>query len=597
MNRRNFLREGFITTLGAALIPSALLSLAGCRKTLLDTEPYGAVSSSTMWTTDNLTTLGVSGVYEVLRSGGVCGNFLYQMDMYGFCTQNRDASSFMMGTVTTSDDLFSSNWQNLYEGIHRANDAITNIPLKSPTEDSKKLRFLAECKFLRALYYFNLNRLYKGVPIYLEPITDDQAIKERSSEQEVWKVIIDDLTDCINEVNLPLKYTKGAGDFGRVTKGAAYALRGKAYLYQQKWADAATDFGKVKDAGFSLFSDYKTLFSESNEQCDEMIFTVQNLALSGYGSDTQFKCGTRSSFGSCWNTFLPTPRLVDLYENKDGSPFDWDSVLPGYNNMQPKEREVFFFRNGLSTSEISAAKSRGLDMSKYLSAGNEERLQQAYDNRDPRLDANIILPYASYVGVLGGVDHKVYSRWPYRQEAAPTNDLRTDTQSNFFYLFRKYVYEGAASIPARDQCPTDLPILRYADVLLMWAEALNEQGANGFQEAINKVNEVRSRVGMPLLQNTDSAKPTYTANQSTLRKRIQDERRREFPNEGVNVFDEMRWKTLKEEVFDNNGGIQQVWGANTADYSWKGDYLYNWAIPQTEIERNTNLKQNSGWIG
>ena len=597
MNRRKFLRDGFITGMGTVFIPSALLSLAGCRKNLLDTSPYGAISSSSMWSTDNLTNLGVNGVYEVLRSGGVCGNFLYQMDVYGFSTQGRDPAALMTGTITTSDGLFSSNWQNLYEGIHRANDAITNIPAKSPTEAGKKARYVAECKFLRALFYFNLNRLYKGVPIYLEPVADEDAVKGRNTEEEVWKVVIDDLTDCINESNLPEKYSKGDTNYGRVTKGAAYGLRGKAYLYQEMWSEAVDDFAKVKDAGYSLFPDYKALFTEANEQCDEMIFSVQNMALAGYGSDTQFKCGTRSSFGSCWNTYLPSPRLVDLYENTDGSAFNWDSIIPGYSTMAPKEREVFFLRDGLTDSEITAAASRGLDMSKYLPNGNEARVKSAYTNRDPRLGMNVIVPYSSYIGVIGGADHTVFSRWPYRQEAEPTNDLRTDTQSNFFYLYRKFVYEGASSIPARDRCPTDFPIIRYADILLMWAEALNEQGGGGFQDAMDKVNEVRGRVNMPPLQTSDSSAPTYVANQISLREKIRDERRREFPNEGINVFDEMRWHTWKKMVFDNNGGIQQVWGANTADYSWKGDYIYNWAIPQTEIERNAALKQNTGWLG
>lgn len=325
-----------------------------------------------------------------------------------------------------------------------------------------------------------------------------------------------------------------------------------------------------------------------------MIFSIQNIGVTGFGSTTQFYCGTRSSFGSCWNTYHVSPNLVDLYENADGSKFNWDAVIPGYSSLTVAEREVYFLRNNLTAAEIAAATTRGAKMSLYLPAGNEARIVQAYANRDPRLAANVITPYATYVGVFSGANAVVTSRWPYRSEAATNGDLRTDTQSLFYYLYRKYVYEGNAETPGRDFGPTDFVLIRYADVLLMWAEALNEQGLT--TEAIAKVNEVRARAGVALLQNTDAALPTYVSSQIDLRERIRNERRVEFPNEGINFFDEMRWKSWKDKVFYAGNGVKQAWGKVVYAYSFKGDYLYNWAIPAVEIERNPNLKQNTGWI-
>jgi hypothetical protein len=127
----------------------------------------------------------------------------------------------------------------------------------------------------------------------------------------------------------------------------------------------------------------------------------------------------------------------------------------------------------------------------------------------------------------------------------------------------------------------------------MWAEALVE--LNNLPEAILKVNEVRARAGMPALQQTDPTKGTYVSNQSNLRDRVRDERRVEFPNEGINYFDELRWNTWKNTVFQAGNGSKQVWGANVNTYTYGGDYLNAWAIPQVEIERNPNLKQNPGW--
>ncbi|HEU4609023.1 MAG TPA: RagB/SusD family nutrient uptake outer membrane protein, partial [Chitinophagaceae bacterium] len=113
--------------------------------------------------------------------------------------------------------------------------------------------------------------------------------------------------------------------------------------------------------------------------------------------------------------------------------------------------------------------------------------------------------------------------------------------------------------------------------------------------AISKVNEVRERVGMPDLQQADNSLGTYVSGQDDMRERIRNERRAEFPNEGIDYFDELRWKTLESTVFKAGNGIQQMWGQNTTPYSWPGDFLYAWPIPQAEMERNPNLTQNPGW--
>ena len=575
-----------------------IFALSSCKKNLLDTTPYSQLSTESMWTSDNLTDLGVNGIYSALRlgiqTGGESNLEIYQYDRLGLTGQYRNSDGLMAGTATPSNGIFASNWQNLYEGIIRANDAIKNIPLKSPSDDTKKARLVAEAKFLRAYFYFRLNQLYKGVPIYLEPTKYDAFTKPRSSEQDVWNQVIHDLTDCINEPAFPNKYTKGNANFGRATKGAAYALRGKVYMYTKDWTKAVNDFASVKSLGFGLFPNYTQLFKEANEQSDEMIFSIQNISVDGLGSTTQWYCGTRSSFGSCWNDFYVSPNLVDLYENANGSKFNWDDYIPGYSSMSPVARQVYFLRDNLTTAEYNAAAARGADMTKYLSTGNEARIKAVYQNRDPRLAANVITPYSTYNGVLGAANSLVTSRFPYRTENAPTLDLRTDQQTFFYYLYRKFVYEGNSELLNRGYGPIDMPLIRYADVLLMWAEALNE--LTDVPGAISKVNEVRTRAGMPLLQQNDPLLGTYVTGQVDLRERIRNERRVEFPNEGIDYFDELRWKTLQSTVFKPGNGVQQVWGQNTITYTWPGDYLYAWPIPQSEREKNTNLTQNPGWL-
>ncbi|MDF9831145.1 RagB/SusD family nutrient uptake outer membrane protein [Parabacteroides sp. PF5-6] len=570
-----------------------MLSLATACTDILDTAPYNRPASSTMWGTENLTDMGVAGIYSNLRGWGYAGDGagygLYALDQWGVTSQRRDNEPFMNGTATTSQGLFSNFWKKAYEGIHRANDAIKNIPEVSPVSAEKKGRLVAEAKFLRALHYYKLNELFKGVPVYLEPITPDECTLGQSSENEVWEQIAKDLTDCINEPNFPNIDLKE----GRATKGAAYALRGKVYMHQQKWDQAAADFAKVGECGYALFQDgYKELFTEANERCEEMIFSVQHIGDAGFGGNSQFYCGTRSSFGSCWNTFLVAPSFVDMYEYADGKAFNWDDIIPGFNAMDPKAREVYFLRNieGASATVTDAVQKR-LDAlgdaakAVYLPAGNEERIKKAYENRDPRLAASVITPYSTYLGIFGTNEILTTSTWPMADQAG--GDLWTDSRTQFHYLHRKFVYEGNNPIPARDRCPTDEPMIRYADVLLLWAEALVEQGK--LTEAAEKVNMVRGRasVGMPPVQ--------YTG-QDDLREKVRHERRIEFVNEGINFFDEMRWKTLKETKFKAGNGITQVWGAVVSPYTWQGDYKYTWPIPAKEVEMNPNLTPTPGWI-
>jgi starch-binding outer membrane protein, SusD/RagB family len=588
-----------------AIIATPLFFIA-CKKTLLDTTPNNQVSSTTAWTTDNLTDLGVTGVYSALRGGGSgSGNLLYElysMDRYAFTGQDYYNDELTNATATPGSGLFNTAWQTLYEGISRANDAIYNIPLKSPSPDDKKARYIAECKFLRAYFYFRLNQLWNGVPVYLEPTAYDKFDHPAMSRDSVWGVIINDLTAAINEPNLPSFYAKGNASWGRVTKGAAYALRGEVYMYQKNWTAAIADFQQVQAAGYSLYTgagalSYKMLFKTANEQSPEMIFSMQNMDLAGYGGTSEFYCGTRSSYGSCWDWYGASPDLVDLYQNADGSKFNWDDVIPGYNEMTPAAREVFFIRDNATQAELNAAAARGADISKYLPVGNEARVAHAYSNRDPRLSQSIITPYSTYLGApIGTSADLTYTwRWPYRNMNPPTEDIKNDKTNYALYWYRKFVYEGSSEGSKRDQVPTDYPIIRYADVVLRWAEALNES-VGVTQEGIDLVNSVRSRAGAALLQMTDATLPTFVANQSDFRERIRNERRVEFPNEGVNYFDELRWGTWKEKKFYPGNGCKEVWGTVLSPYVLGGDNFLTWPAPTSVVQITNGLvPKTPGW--
>ena len=602
-----------------AFVSLLILGVTACRKDLLETTPYNAVSSNSIWTSSNLATLAVNGIYNALlhSSGEDFQNSVSQGNYLGLDAHTLSAldptvsprnnwsstHTLLNGNASSSDKIFSRAWQQLYEGISRANDVIDHIESVSDMAPELRAQYKAEAKFLRAYFYYRLNCYFRGVPLYLESTPVNEFTKLRSSEAEVWKAVIDDLTDVINEPEIPGRYNAGDPNYGRATKGAAYALRGKTYLWMKEYAYAENDFKKVGDLGFSLFQgEYKQLFKEKNEQCSEMVFSIQCFEKDTYGNQMSFKYGSRVTSGSGWNDFYGDADFIDTYETVDGKPFKWDDYIPGYSKMTPVARSVYFLRDGLNSGNgnfgsgnYKSLKSKmvdyGADFSKYLDQGNEARIKAVYENRDPRLMQTYITPYSEYLGSPDGVEYVYTLRWPFVQnDISDPFDLRSDSSKYFYYLVRKFVSEGNELL-YREYSPIDVPIIRYADVLLSLAEALNEQGKT--DDAIPYVNMVRKRAGVALL---NSNSYTMVAGQDDLRERIRREKRWELACEGTLYFDELRWDTWYDSKLFEGAGLKQCWGETSVSWTRNGEYYTKWPIPATERQLNTELTQNEGWI-
>ncbi len=628
-----------INILTAVLV---LSGFAACTD-ILETAPHHQISQGSMWTSESNVDMGVIGVYSSLKNPvdgqGMISEDVktghYGYEAFGMTGQAQGPMDQLFASgVTPGNGRFGFTLKLCFDGVHRANDAIAHIPA-APINDTKKGRLLAECKFLRAFFYSRLNELFGsngvGVPLYTEPVDNPNCNKGQSSEAEVWTQIIQDLTDAINEPNLPNNYISkdGKGE-GRVTKGAAYTLRGRAYLMSKEYDKAAADFAKVAECGYKLFPNYQALFKQANENCEEMIFSVQYVDTEvNYGIPLQkhygaHQSGSKDSRG-CWTTLQPTPAAVDLYEvivdANTVKPFAWEDFLPGWNEVSAvhtKNRRVYFIRdkfvNGepihttvtnVINTELNAVAADYRTY--YLPEGNEARLKAAYNNRDPRLACCVVTPYTNFKGVnsnsSAAADYTF--RWPvtaryYSDEVGAERNLNpslpkeylnsgcTSAQAQFKYMYRKFVGEGL-EFNYRMYSPLDEPIFRYADVLLMWAEALVEQ--NKLSDAMAKVKQVRDRAGIPTMSSS-------FANQTTARNYVRDEHRREFLGEGKNFFDEMRWKTLKDTKY-SQGTPKLIWGGTEAIgnpvYQWPGDFFYTWPVPRGEVEMNPNLAKTPGW--
>ncbi|HZH71897.1 MAG TPA: RagB/SusD family nutrient uptake outer membrane protein [Mariniphaga sp.] len=592
--------------------------LTGCSEGFLDTSPYDKITTSNMWTTEESADKGINGIFNVFRNNNVSNTTgglleIALMEGSGFTSQfykNNFTYKFLTGDVTPDYQIIENTWRRHYEGIHRSNDAIANLD-KAPLSEEKYNRLLSEATFMRAYFYFRLNRIYQGVPIYDVPISNEEAIKSQSSAEDVWDFCIDDLTFCIENPHFPDANVSGEL-YGRPSKATALALRGMIYIWRKDYEKAIADLSQVENLGHNLFmGEYGDLFTRNNEQNPEFIFTIQFDSEAGYGDNLQKIIGGRDHYDG-WTELQPAPDFVDYYQNKDGSNFSWEEIFNDWGTLSYNEREVFFLRDSLQTSSIpekksayESAKTRiGVDVidKYYLNIGNEDRIMQAYSNRDPRLNQSVITPYDTldaYSPYYNNAEMQYAKvlRWPMIIRGADGGDMWSDKRGTLFYMYEKYNVTRKGELIDRQHYDIDYPLIRISDVLLLQAEAHAELG--NIDDAISIVNRIRSRAYMPELTNGGTG-PNAVQGQQDMIERVRYERRVEFCLEGVNYYDEVRWGMENYKEMKFNGGIdagrKSAWGDPSTEMWYWADRIWPWPVPTREVQMNENLIKTPGWL-
>jgi hypothetical protein len=222
-------------------------------------------------------------------------------------------------TFTSSSLSFNDIWESNFKGIARANQALYYLPQFTNISDGQRARYIAEVKFLRAYYYWNLVRCFGGVPKVNKNIETQEDIANanvRASAEEIYSFIRQDLIDAMSV--LPSSY--GADDLGRPTRGAAMGLMAKVALYQEDWAIAKNTSNQLITSGtYALVSDYSSIWKESGEFNSESLWEVNgkgtdpNKGLTGYFVVQ----APRGAGGLGWGFNTPSQRLVDAYEVGD----------------------------------------------------------------------------------------------------------------------------------------------------------------------------------------------------------------------------------------------------------------------------------------
>ncbi|HYX06444.1 MAG TPA: RagB/SusD family nutrient uptake outer membrane protein, partial [Bacteroidales bacterium] len=425
------------------------------------------------------------------------------------------------GDFQTLPVSFQDNrvWRAYYIGVFRANQVLEHVPGIKMDSNLKK-RLLAETHFLRGIFYFNLLKMYHNIPLVLHTSSDPSKFDvPQTSPDSVWMQIDKDFQAAIPD--LPLKYS--GDNVGRATKGAAEAYLGKSYLFQKKYQAAATEFKKVIDSGvYGLVANDRDNFDKKGENNKESIFEVQF-------SSTLGGSGTANGNG-IWGTPQPNWGENNLRGNTYApSGFGWADIEPTHT----LENEF------LQDSTING-------------------------NVDPRLPASLFYYYPG---------ETVYGV-PYKQ--AYPNSYKTAI------FWRKYERDTPGGNESDVKNGIDNRLMRYADVLLMYAECLNDMGQTN--SAYKYIDMVRSRANLPKLANT---KPNMT--QSQMMTQIAHTRFLEFCGEEHRYDDILRWGWLKDP--------QKLKWLQQRDPEFNGykpghEYL---PIPQSALDANPKLHQNPGY--
>lgn len=407
------------------------LSLGSCDEDSLEFYPEDKITSAIFPKTEEDIKLLLNGVYALLRE-----NSIYDQGLFGFGILdgatpnafnwgNTPIAKAGNGQLATSDvQVVTFRWTRSYAIIFRANNLLKSIDEVELSEDIKS-RYIGEGHFLRGLAYSILADSYGGVPIVHTGMSTEEARQiGRASLDETWAQVIGDYDIAIEKLDAE------APEVGRATKGAALAMKMRAYLYQNKYEEVLEVVDEIEKLNkYALFPSYEGLFNAENENNSEVIFDVQYISgENSQGSLHDQYCGTGTGSWTRGSRYVPTDDLVNAYEMIDGSD-------PDPNNP--------------------------------------------YVGKDPRLEFTIVIPgsyilghqFPNYIYPGGAFNH-------------PGNRLKHLSS-------RKYRIGSEAALPPSGQSYLNNIIIRYADVILAKAEALIETDGN-IDQAIALINQIRT---------------------------------------------------------------------------------------------------------
>lgn len=524
-----------------------LSCFTACDNEFLDRQPIDFLSPENFSNERDIRE-AVNGIYRA-------HNDLYEPIYLDFIIDNGYYVEYQLlwsRTFNNETNQIVSKWARNYQIILRANTVLHYIDDVDMPESAYN-QHKGEALFLRSLAYFDLAFFYGDVPLRLKPESLDEANKPLTPEAEVVNQVLDDLETAAEL--LPESYTDG--DRGRATKGAALALKARVLLFNHRYAEAAEYCQKVRELGvYEIYDEYDKLFLPEGEANNkEVIFDMQfEKNAQPYGLSNQ------------WYTRLRS----------------WSGLMVGYDLY-----EQYYSTNGLSINDPNntlydpSVRPTGLKTpSDYVKEGGYDN---RFTNRDPRLHYTLVVPYSIR-------DYHV-------ETGAPLVYYPSQSQNANFTSFRVRKYVDYSDNGLNNVSGVNPVIIRYADVLLMEAEALVESGAYDEEHVYSLINQVRERPGvmMPRVEIVEGRNLTP----EDLIDVIRHERRVEFAFEGLRIYDVMRWKVGEEAYRDLRGYRPGKLTPNNIEYelytvqrrSFDPSKGYRWPIPKVELDANKGITQ------
>lgn len=510
--------------------------LSSCKKELLDTFPNDRLSTDVFWKTENDAKLAVNALYTDLDSTNIIT--WDALTDIAHTNQPFHAQAYIeLGAYDIATAKVYDEWRIAYRGIQAVNYFLENVSKVPSTNTALINQLTGEAKTLRAYQYIKLAGFYGDVPLITKTLSiSEAATVSRTPITEVYNFIDKELADAA--LLLPAGY--GAADKGRITKGAALALKARSDLFAGRYQLAADAADQVMKLGYGLYESYQRLFSYAAENNKEVILDKQFIK-DIYSNNIFITIAPYSQKNSNSN-FVPTKALVDAYQTTDGK-----SITDPTSRFDP---------------------------------------YNPYLRRDPRLRFSVFLEGDVLPSGL------VFKPNPNSGTADAIGS--TYIASTTGYNIKKYINTEDYANPANSGI--NIILLRYAEVLLTYAEAkieLNQLDQTVY-DAINTIRNKRDDVKLPSI--------AANRTQAELREIVRQERKVELAFEGLRLFDIRRWR-IAETVMNgpvygityvNNGQLVTVQSAAFNRVFDKSRH-YLWPIPQKETNLNPNLTQNPNW--
>ena len=525
-------------------VVSAMMLLAACND--MENVPTNKFTDNSYWTSEAKAQNVVNMAYSQMYDAGKMWSDESLSDNVIDGRTVTDQRAIRKGQATPSIGVFDSEWKNLYGGIKTCHVFLEKVDLVPNMNPAAKARMIAEIRFIRAAIYFRLVNFYGDVPFFTKDITLDEANSiSRTSAATVLQFIHDELEDIKDD--LPINTALSAGEQGKITKGAVSMLQARVYLMEGNWDKVITYTDNlINNQGeygtYDLYPSYRGLFEEENEYNQEVIMDrsyVKKLLTWGDMVDM-----APLSVGGRAINRVPQQSLVDSYIMLNGKRIDEQGS--NYNKDYP------------------------------------------YANRDPRMTATIIYDGYDWSGnVNDGSQGTVIHIDPNTSTTVDKYVYGSNNTATGYYVRKYYSPQDAGDLNSG----LNIITMRYADVLLMYAEAKFEKGE--FTEDIwnMTIKRIRERAGF-----TDSGALEYPSLSSDdMRKLIRNERRCELAMEGLRWFDIKRWKAGSEYLTGNVEGatFDGVGTIRVDSYNFNEQRDYLWAVPQSQIDLNHNLAPNN----